>query len=1091
LCFSAEISALVRRAGGQEKTMEAPKANTINLIARAPQASLAFLLYAFSFVLTLTKQPILFRRIGIVAASGVVGAYTLGVLGYVLATPDMGVRCAFTSEVTYFDREFMYPRGQDPLKEGDKIKQIADEKVEYWAQVLRKLITLDSVTPGPVEVLPTDLADKDSVAARKTFVQLDSNRIVRIQYQRGKEPERSIWLRLGEPRTTTLLPTVLWFFLKIGLFGIAALVFWKRPEDRSAAVFFLLGLASFGAYIGGYHWYRIVTQPVLLILFMICAVFLPAISLHFYLVFPRPKRIVERNRWLSLAAIYSVPLVFLLLLLTGYLRIRPLILGGSANAPAVDLLFDEMLIEILIYFGVAALSFVASIGCLLHSYRTAVNDTERNQVKCILIGLLAALAPIGYTLYLAFGDKARFGGGAGTWPMFAASLCVTVAYTISITRYRLMQLDQLVSSGFVYFLISCIAGVVYYGLAFTVLFLVGSQAGDGQGPSLWQALAVSSTALVLMVAINLIRGRVQVALDRHFRREKHQLDRTLSRMSQAIEELVDPPTLARRLLHTAAESLGVTRGAVYLRQGDPQLYHLADSLGPPPQLAELVAGCPLVEALKSHGPQLTRPAGTPSDPARRQLQLLGSDVAHALTHEGQLLGLLLLGPKAHFAAYTAEDFNLLAAFAQITVLAFVSAEKHHAIETLSHDLQTKVEKIAEQQRRIMALQNQLSADVRGRPGLLPPAAATLTADTDVARLPSSPLVISSGPADLPEGMIGSSPQVRQLMHLVRKVASSSSAVLLRGESGTGKELLARAVHDCSPRAGKAFVKVNCAALSTSLLESELFGHVKGAFTNAIRDKVGRFEAANGGTLFLDEIGDISLEVQSKLLRVLQEMTFERVGSSEPIQVDVRLIAATHQDLEELIRQGRFREDLFYRLNVFPIRVPPLRERVEDIPELVAHFLRIYGTRSGAAVTSVDDDALVSLKAYPWPGNIRQLENVIERAVVIAEGPVLTVAELPVELLDRKADTHRKDAVAPEPNGVWPSPHSTALTADVPVASALPGVYFQNHRAERERREREQLVRALAAADGNKAEAARALGMARSTLVSRLKRLGLT
>jgi len=293
------------------------------------------------------------------------------------------------------------------------------------------------------------------------------------------------------------------------------------------------------------------------------------------------------------------------------------------------------------------------------------------------------------------------------------------------------------------------------------------------------------------------------------------------------------------------------------------------------------------------------------------------------------------------------------------------------------------------------------------------------------------------------------------------------------------------VHENSPRAGRPFVKVHCAALSAGLLESELFGHVKGAFTNAIRDKVGRFEAANGGTLFLDEIGDISLEVQTKLLRVLQEMTFERVGSSDPIQVDVRLIAATHQDLEELIRHGRFREDLLYRLNVFPIRVPALRERVEDIPELVAHFLRLYGTRSGASVTSADDDALVILKSYHWPGNIRQLENVIERAVVIAEGPVITPAELPPELLDHQPEAHRTDAAAPEANGLWSSPHSTALT------TTAPGVFFQNHRAERERREREQLVRALAAAAGNKAEAARALGMARSTLVSRLKRLGLT
>jgi transcriptional regulator with GAF, ATPase, and Fis domain len=323
-----------------------------------------------------------------------------------------------------------------------------------------------------------------------------------------------------------------------------------------------------------------------------------------------------------------------------------------------------------------------------------------------------------------------------------------------------------------------------------------------------------------------------------------------------------------------------------------------------------------------------------------------------------------------------------------------------------------------------------------------------------------------------EGFVGSGPQVRQLLELVRKVAASESAVLLRGESGTGKELLARALHENSPRAGKAFVKVHCAALSPSLLESELFGHVKGAFTNAIRDKVGRFEAAHGGTLFLDEIGDVSLDVQVKLLRVLQEKTFERVGSSEPVKVDVRVVAATHQDLEQLIRAGRFRDDLYYRLNVLPIRVPPLRERAEDVAELALHFLRLYARRTGKAVSGIDDDALALLKGHPWPGNIRQLENVLERAVVIADGPVITPGELPPDLQAAETVT----------NG---SGGNHGIRLDLPGGSPL------DFRTEVGRSEREYLVRALAAAGGNKAEAARALGIARSTLLSRLKRHGLS
>jgi transcriptional regulator with GAF, ATPase, and Fis domain len=416
-------------------------------------------------------------------------------------------------------------------------------------------------------------------------------------------------------------------------------------------------------------------------------------------------------------------------------------------------------------------------------------------------------------------------------------------------------------------------------------------------------------------------------------------------------------------------------------------------------------------------------------------------------------------------------------------LALLSAEGHRKIETLTRELHTNVEKIAELQRKNTSLQSQLSAIRHPLPQAAKPADAPEAKGEPVALTAEA-----NGQRTADSGVIGSSPQVRLLMQHVHKVAPVDSVVLLRGESGTGKELLARAIHENSQRASRPVVAVHCSALSPGLLESELFGHVKGAFTNAIRDKVGRFEAANGGTLFLDEIGDISVEVQIKLLRVLQERTFERVGSSEPLKVDVRIIAATHQDLEALIRQGRFREDLFYRLNVLKIVLPPLRQRAEDIPELAQHFLRIYSERMKKEVAGIDDDALARLKAHPWPGNIRQLENAIQHAVVVAEKPTVTIDEFPVELQegtwllpDESVALEEKKRGA---SGPW-SPPSEIIAP--PALMSL----VHNERAERERRERETLVRALASAGGNKAEAARALRMARSTFISRLKRLGLT
>ena len=241
-----------------------------------------------------------------------------------------------------------------------------------------------------------------------------------------------------------------------------------------------------------------------------------------------------------------------------------------------------------------------------------------------------------------------------------------------------------------------------------------------------------------------------------------------------------------------------------------------------------------------------------------------------------------------------------------------------------------------------------------------------------------------------EQILGSSPALRKVLKAVGTVAPTDSTVLIYGETGTGKELIARAIHDLSGRRTKTFVKLNCAAIPTGLLESELFGHEKGAFTGAIAQRIGRFEVANGGTIFLDEIGEIPLEMQTKLLRVLQEREFERLGSSRTLRTDARLIAATNSDLEKMVSQNKFRSDLFYRLNVFPVHVPPLRERQGDIPLLVRHFAQQFSKRLNKVLETIPSATLDALSRYPWPGNIRELQNVIERAVIISTGPTLNV-----------------------------------------------------------------------------------------------------
>lgn len=243
-----------------------------------------------------------------------------------------------------------------------------------------------------------------------------------------------------------------------------------------------------------------------------------------------------------------------------------------------------------------------------------------------------------------------------------------------------------------------------------------------------------------------------------------------------------------------------------------------------------------------------------------------------------------------------------------------------------------------------------------------------------------------------EEVIGDSPAITKVLKAVETVAPTDATVLLLGETGTGKELIARAVHNLSPRKDRALVKVNCAALPAGLIESELFGHEKGAFTGALARKIGRFELAHGGTIFLDEIGDLPVDLQAKLLRVLQEGEFERVGGTATLKVDVRVIAATHRDLELASQQGRVRSDLYYRLNVFPIRIPALRERKEDTPLLVRHFVLKYGAKIGKRIETITQKVMEDLLAYPWPGNVRELENVIERAVIISQGSQLELGE---------------------------------------------------------------------------------------------------
>jgi len=308
------------------------------------------------------------------------------------------------------------------------------------------------------------------------------------------------------------------------------------------------------------------------------------------------------------------------------------------------------------------------------------------------------------------------------------------------------------------------------------------------------------------------------------------------------------------------------------------------------------------------------------------------------------------------------------------------------------------------------------------------------------------------------GILGKSTVMQDLFELIDSVAPTDSPVMIQGESGTGKELVARAIHDVGPRAQKPFIKVNCASLNENLLESELFGHTRGAYTGADRDRIGRFEAAHGGTIFLDEIGDVPISTQVKLLRVLEEREIERVGDDRLIKVDVRIVSATHKSLDRLTAEGAFREDLYFRINVFPMQIPPLRRRPEDIPAIVQHFIRRNNEKTGKKILGLTPEAMEKLLSYSWPGNVRELRNAVDYAFVLCSSGGVSAGHLPPKI------AAREPAACPPP-----SLSPTEAKREV---------------------EREELVRTLEETGGNRSEAARRLGVSRVTVWKRMKKHGL-
>lgn len=1043
-------------------------------------------------------------RVAVSTCAASVVVYSIAVLWYVATCPDIGLRCLLPEAFGVGSQpglpiiQFVGPGISPAPSPGDRLLSINRRPVSTFLDFVRCVTELRfaAIPPGgqlPPGSDPLELSVPGLVEIYNTDETIAPQRLVELRFVRAnaESPDlpQAAWVPVRPIAVLEISLTLVWFACQLAILSFGVTTYWQRPFDRIARNFSLMSCASMGAFVSGFHWWVLAGNPTLNFPFILCAAMLPSLVLYFFLIFPRESEFVRTRRRLTQWLVFTPAAAVCLALIVVYWAawsinaepgrdgalsfvqksaVMARLVAGYATEPGTSQLATAMLalLRIMIHGAIVLASVyfcltVLQLGsCLLRIQ----SPLERHQALVILVAALISTVPISYTLYLALFRKVDFALGRAQIPMFIASMIFMAAYAHGMLRHRLILVDRSVDRARRYWLMSMLVSGGFAGC----LALGGVAAHSYSMPlssGITQQLAL---LLILGLAASFglwVRDRLQGMVDRRFFSEKYQLDRTIKQLNRAAGYLTDPSGMAEVTVRTCQDIIDASWACMFVRDGQGmfRLIGASSTCTAPAQLRLQDLRGALTETLVvSRQPFSNRESMTP---LQAMLHNLRAELACTLQDEGGLHGLVLVGRRASGAPYTAEDVAFLQAIAQMSVLALHSARANQDLARLDAELKVKVDRIADQQRQMALLRAELTS-LQQEAGQSPAAPAIRDIERDEIR--------------------GNSPALLDVLSQIGKVAASSATVLIRGESGTGKELLANVIHRNSERRNAPLVCVNCAALAPSLLESELFGHVRGAFTGAHADKPGRFLAASGGTLFLDEIGDISPETQVKLLRVLQERCFQPVGSDQTVHVDVRLIAATNRDLEQMMKQGLFREDLYYRLNVVSLTLPPLRDRSDDLIDLVFFFLSRAGQRTRKQIRQIEPDALTALERHAWPGNIRELENVIERAVVLAESDVVTVDDLPpaIRRLAGPAESAVVKVIDPAANRQ--RERYQAITSR-PVAE--PSTPERSEPLDPETEER--LLRdSLKRANGNKARAARSLNLPRSTFFSKCRKYGI-
>ncbi|MFH5805057.1 sigma 54-interacting transcriptional regulator, partial [Alienimonas sp. DA493] len=946
----------------------------------------------------------------------------IGAIAYASVSPDLRLRIVLADDpaaegVTLVATDGLKVWGEpgaDEPRPGDLLKAIGDRAILSPVDFYDACDPLFEKTADDFgEAQSNDPSRRFQMQADYPFVQDNAKRqYVRVLYSRPSEDPpgaapRMAYVRVQGVPVGRMGLLIVWLLLQIGLTIVGGMASWLRPFDRAARLFFLMSATTVVAVTGVSLWWALAHSTAALLPLTISAALLPSVTLHFFLSYPRALPVLRDHGFAVRLGLYLPAGLAAGVMAAVVLLAARLAEDGSPTAHAVkERLLDAMAWAADGVMALAVAGFVLTLAALWAHWRRSTLRVERGQLRLILAAAVGSVPAALFLLYLAVWDRAGFLHIWGFLPVLWVSLLFAAAYTGGMVRYRLLRVNEVLRGG-TRLLLARSALAIAAGACVALAARVDRALDvplSPTGSTLVRAGAAVLAATATFALFHVLRER----LDRTFYREKYRLDRVLRSFSGGENAARQA---AADVVSACREVVGCEKAAVYLpdSEGDGLVRVAATDDLFPERLSpdELAPGVPDDAEEATHDP-------APGPGPIRSAEVRAATGAETLVPlpveegaEGAAAGWILLGPKEDRTALSAEDLTFLEALSRTAAAALREGRVRRELESLRSRVRRRDERRERLERRVASLEAELAGTLGG--------AAEAPALDGFDR----------------GGLRGDSPAMRQALSTAAKAARCDVTVLLRGESGTGKELLAHAIHANGRRAGGPLVAVHCAALSPALLESELFGHVKGAFTGADRDRPGRFEQADGGTLFLDEIGEVPAETQVKLLRALQERTFERVGGDKPISVDVRVIAATHRDLNAMIAAGTFRQDLFYRLNVLPIELPPLRERTEDLLDLADAFLHEAARKQDRAVTRIHPDAEAVLLRHRWPGNVRELRNTMERAVVLAESETVTLADLPAELAPLRDPHAEGPAPAPSP----PQPPAPAERMPAPSVAA--------------------------------------------------------